>query len=330
MQTRLTGAVLVTGAGGFIGSHLVARLVAHGHRVRAFCRYNSRADRGALEWLPRDLLREVEVVFGDLRDSESVGAAATDAGTVFHLGAQVAIPYSYVNPRDFVETNLTGTLNVSEAARRTGVARIVHVSSSEVYGSAQRVPIAEDHPLEPQSPYAATKLGAEKLARAFGLSFGVPTTIVRPFNTYGPHQSARALLPTVVAQALISDELRLGAVDTRRDLTYVADTVAGLLAAAATPAAAGRTIQFGTGTDVSGTELVDLVGEALGRPLRIVRDEARLRPPDSEVRRLVSDPSLAHELLGWRAQVGLREGIEQTIGWVRSGLGRLRPEEYAV
>src|SRR6266508_892806 len=224
---------LVTGAGGFIGGHLATTLVRAGHQVRAFVRYNSRNDRGTLDWHDQSVVRHMEVVFGDLRDAESVAAAVAGVDVVFHLGAQIAIPYSYVNARDFFETNVLGTLNVAEAAVRFGVRRHVQVSSSEVYGTAQVVPMNEDHRLHAQSPYAASKIGADMLIDSFADSHDLPMTIVRPFNTYGPHQSARAVIPTIISQALTGSAIRLGDLDARRDLTYVSDTVAGFIAAAA-------------------------------------------------------------------------------------------------
>ncbi len=320
--------VLVTGAGGFIGGHLVARLVADGAPVRALLRYTSRADRGTLDWFGPELADGVEPVFGDLRDAESVAAAAKGAEIVFHLGAQIAIPYSYVNPRDFFETNVIGTLNVAQASREAE--RLIAVSTSEVYGSARTVPITEEHPLEPQSPYAASKVGADKLVDSFTRSFGLRGTVVRPFNTYGPHQSARAVIPTIITQALAGASLKLGSLHPRRDLTYVEDTVAGLVAAADSPEAVGRTLQLGTGYDVSIGDLVKVVGEVLGRELTVEHDPARVRPPDSEVERLISDPALARELTGWEPTVELREGLRRTAEWIERNAGRYRVGEYAV
>src|SRR4051794_32018127 len=253
-------AALVTGAGGFIGGHLVARLVAEGAHVRAFCRYNSRDERGTLDWLDPAVMADVEVVLGDLRDVESVQQAADGADTIFHLGAQIAIPYSFVNPRDFFETNALGSLNVAQAALRAGARRVVHTSTSEVYGTARTIPITEAHPLEPQSPYAASKVAADKLMDAYHRSFDLPVTVLRPFNTYGPRQSARAIIPTIIGQALAGSTPRLGSLHPRRDLTFVDDTVAAFVAAATSDAAVGRTIHLGTNHDVSIGELVEIVG----------------------------------------------------------------------
>jgi NAD dependent epimerase/dehydratase len=320
--------VLVTGAGGFIGSHLVAELVERGASVRALIRYTSRGDRGALAWLDGDLDDQVEVVLGDVRDAESVAAATKGTDVVLHLAAQIAIPYSYVNPRDFFETNVLGTFNVARAALDNGVGRVVHTSTSEVYGTAQTVPITEDHPLETQSPYAASKLGADKLIDSFHRSFDLPATVLRPFNTYGPHQSARAVIPTIITQALAGGGVRLGSLDPRRDMTFVTDTAAGFIAAAESDAALGRTVQLGTGTDHSIGEIVTTVGEIVGRELEVELDEQRVRPPESEVMRLISSPALAHELMGWEPTVDLRAGLERTLRWIEANLHRYRVGDY--
>ena len=321
--------VLVTGAGGFIGAQTTAGLVRGGAaEVRALVRYNSRNDRGALEWLDPDLTREVEVQLGDLRDAESVAAAVKGAEIVLHLGAQIAIPYSYLNPRDFFETNVLGTLNVAQAALAAGVERLVHTSTSEVYGTAQTVPITEQHPLVAQSPYAASKIGADQLVASFHRAFGLPTTTLRPFNTYGPFQSARAVIPTIISQALAGGELRLGSLHPRRDLTFVADTAAAFAAAATAPAAVGETIQLGTGEVHSIGDLVEAVGELLGRKLDVRVDEQRVRPADSEVELLVSDPARAPELIGWNPGTSLRDGLGETIAWVEANRRRYRADEY--
>jgi NAD dependent epimerase/dehydratase len=322
--------VVVTGAGGFIGGHLTAALVLAGARVRGFYRYNSRNDRGTLDWFAPSIVAEVEVLLGDLRDVESVARSIKGAELVFHLGAQIAIPYSYANPRDFFETNVLGSLNVAQAALEHGVHHLIHVSTSEVYGSAQTVPINEAHPLEARSPYAASKIGADKLVESFHHTYDLPATVVRPFNTYGPHQSARAIIPTVISQALASDTLRLGSLEPRRDLTYVTDTVAGLIAAAVTPATIGRTIQLGTGAEASVVQIVDRVGEILGRQLTVRRHPQRVRPPSSEVQRLISDPALATELMGWTPHVTLSEGLAATIEWIAANQDRYRVTEYVI
>jgi NAD dependent epimerase/dehydratase len=320
--------VLVTGAGGFIGSHLVDRLVSEGAEVRAFVRSNSRGSLGALEW--ESDLASVEVHPGDLRDPTSVERAAAGCELVLHLGAQVSIPYSYVAPREVVETNVLGTLNVLSAARREDAQRVVCVSTSEVYGTPDSVPISESEPLNAQSPYAASKIGADMLALSFHRAFDLRVGVVRPFNTYGPRQSARAVIPTVLVQALAGDSASLGSLEPVRDFTYVDDTVGGLLAFAEWDGAPGRTVQLGTGRGVSVAEIVELAEEVVGRKIEVRLDERRLRPPTSEVERLVSDPSAAGELLGWEARIPLREGLARTAGWIEANLARYRPHVYEI
>lgn len=322
--------VLVTGAGGFIGGHLVSSLVADGARVRGFVRYNSRNERGTLDWLAPEVTAEVEVVLGELRDVESVSRAVAGVEIVLHLGAQIAIPYSYVNPRDFFEVNVLGSLNVAQASLAAGVQRLVHTSTSEVYGSAREVPITESHPLEPQSPYAASKVAADKLMDSYHRSFDLPVTVLRPFNTYGPRQSERAVIPTIVAQALRGDVLRLGSLHPQRDLTFVEDTVAGMVAASVAPGAVGKTVQLGTGNAVSVGDIVATVGQILGRELQTELDHARVRPEVSEVQLLLSEPELARSLLGWTPAVDLRDGLERTITWIRGNTSRYRAQEYVI
>ena len=330
-MTTLEGrSVLVTGAGGFIGGHVVERLVRDGARVRALCRYNSRNERGTLDWLEPNVVAEVEVVLGELRDLESVASAVEGSEVVLHLGAQIAIPYSYVNPRDFFEVNVLGTLNVAQAALRHGVQRIVQTSTSEVYGTARSIPITEDHPLEPQSPYAASKVAADKLMDSYHRSFELPVCVLRPFNTYGPRQSARAIIPTIISQALAGSTLRLGSLHPRRDLTYVEDTAAAFVAASTSEGAIGRTIQLGTNHDVSVGDLVEMVSEVLGRELTVETDPARVRPENSEVERLISGPDLARELLGWEPTVDLREGLSRTIEWIERNVHRYRVDHYVI
>lgn len=315
----LAGAtVLVTGADGFIGSHLVERLATMGAKVRAFCLYNSNGSFGWLDHTPIPLRQQLDLRLGDVRDARFVEDVCRGADVVFHLAALVAIPYSYTAPESFVETNIHGTLNVLEAVRRTGVRRLVHTSTSEVYGTPETLPIRETHPLNAQSPYAATKLAADQLTLAFHRSFGVPVVILRPFNTYGPRQSTRAVLPTILTQ-LLDDrtEVHLGRLDTRRDLTYVDDTVEGFVRAAAVEGIEGETIQLGTGRAVSVAELFKLACNTLGKHALIVEDERRLRPNASEVLVLESDPACARRSLGWIPQVSLEAGLERTAQWLQ-------------
>ncbi len=322
--------VLVTGAGGFIGSHLVERLVAEGARVRAFVRYNSRADWGLLGELSANVLENIEVIAGDLRDLPAVLEAMRGVSNVFHLGALIAIPYSYVHPAEVVDVNITGTLNILLAACETGAARVVHTSTSEVYGTAQRVPIDESHPLQGQSPYSASKIGADKLAESFYRSFDTPVVTVRPFNTYGPRQSARAVIPTIITQALTQDVVRLGNLHARRDLTYVSDTVAGFLRVAEADGVLGETFNLGAGSEITVEALAEKIIQLAGRDVPTEVDPTRLRPAKSEVERLLSDNSFARERLGWQPEVSLDEGLLRTIDWVRANLDRFQIEAYTV
>ena len=322
--------VLVTGGGGFIASHLVERLVDGGARVKAFVRYNSRGDPGLLAQVEPQILSQVELYAGDLRDLSAVKSAMRGVSHVFHLGALIAIPYSYVHPAEVVETNVLGTLNVLLAGRETGVARIVHTSTSEVYGTALRAPIDEGHPLQGQSPYSASKIGADKIAESFYLSFDLPVVTLRPFNTYGPRQSARAVIPTIITQALTQDVVYLGNLDARRDLTYVADTVEGFLAVGKAPGVEGGTFNLGRGEEVTIGELAEKIIHLVGKRVEIALDESRLRPVKSEVQRLVSDNRQALERFGWSPKVGLDEGLKATIDWMRKHLDMYRPGEYQV
>lgn len=321
---------LVTGAGGFIGSHLTEALVRKGRRVRAFVRYTSRGDHGLLADLPAEVRKQVEVVAGDLRDQAAVREACRGVAQVFHLGALIAIPYSYLHPVEVVQTNVMGTLNVLLAAREEGVERVIHTSTSEVYGTARTPAISEGHPLHGQSPYSASKIAADKLAESFTCAYGLPVVTVRPFNTYGPRQSARAVIPTIITQALTQDRVCLGRLDTRRDLTYVSDTVEGLLRAAEAEGVIGETLNLGTNSEVSVGELAAMIVHLIGRPVEIVTDPQRLRPERSEVLRLRSDNRRARQLLGWRPRVPLEVGLRQTIDWVAAHLDRFQAGTYAI
>jgi NAD dependent epimerase/dehydratase len=312
--------VLVTGAGGFIGSHLVAALVGQGAVVRALVRYNSLGTYGWLHDLPSDLLRQVEVMQGDLRDADSILRAVHGQECVFHLGAVISIPYSYVNPSEVAAVNISGTLNVLNACRAADVRRLVHTSTSEVYGTAQYVPIDESHPLQGQSPYSASKIAADKLVESYWRTFDLPAVTVRPFNTYGPRQSARAVIPNIIAQILAGSTVTLGTLTTTRDFTYVDDTVAGFIRAAEAADVAGLTVNLGTNTEVTIGEVAAAIARITDRPLDIVSDERRIRPGKSEVRQLRSENALAKSAFGWEPKVPLEEGLARTIAWFESHL----------
>lgn len=317
--------VLVTGAAGFIGSHFVEALLARGAQLTAFVRYTSR-------WTIDRLVTELDgirVVPGDLQEAESVAEAVRDQEVVFHLAALVGIPYSFQHPREVVETNLIGTLNVLSAAREMPGCRVVLFSSSEVYGTAQYVPIDENHPLRAQSPYAASKIGAEKLAESFAKSYGLDVRILRPFNTYGPRQSGRAVIPTILAQALRGDQVRLGASTPTRDFLYVEDTVAGALAVAEASDVAGEVFNLGTGRETAIAEVIQLVGRLLGRELVVIEEAQRLRPARGEVQRLCADASKARSLLGWMPGYSLETGLAKTLAWL-AGAPEAIPPRYQV
>lgn len=326
--------VAVTGAEGFIGSHLVEALVQGGHRVRAMVQYNSFNSWGWLETLAPDVLAGVEVQLGDVRDPGSVNALMRGAQTAYHLAALIAIPYSYQAPRSYIDTNVTGTLNVLEAAREYGTPRVVHTSTSEVYGTARTVPISESHPLRPQSPYAASKAAADHLVGSYVLSYGLPVVTLRPFNTYGPRQSARAVIPNIIAQvAAHTPQVRLGDLTPTRDFTFVQDTAAAFVAVGgAGPQVLGRTLNAGSGHEISVGDLAGLIGEVMERPVQVQQEGARVRPPDSEVRRLVCDSQELRTLTGWQPRLGLREGLSRTAEWFRQprNLERYKTALYTV
>ncbi|MEN2427748.1 NAD-dependent 4,6-dehydratase LegB [Chromobacterium vaccinii] len=329
--------ILVTGADGFIGSHLVEHLVRQGADVRAFVYYNSFNSWGWLDQSPEDIRRSFEVFAGDIRDPHGVRTAMQGCDVVLHLAALIAIPYSYHSPDTYIDTNVKGTLNVVQAARELGVERVVHTSTSEVYGTARFVPITEEHPLQGQSPYSASKIGADQIAQSFFLSFETPVTTIRPFNTYGPRQSARAVIPTIITQiAAGMDEIKLGAIHPTRDFNFVQDTVRGFCAVAECDAALGKVINVGSNYEISVGDTARLIAELMGRDVRFTSDEQRLRPAGSEVERLWADNRLARELAGWGPEYagidGLRRGLKETIDWFTepSNLGRYKAGNYNI
>ncbi|HRI26508.1 MAG TPA: GDP-mannose 4,6-dehydratase [Chitinophagales bacterium] len=329
MNTQKT--VLVTGAAGFIGSHLTEYLVQQGFTVRAMVRYSSRPQLGNLEFLPKNILSEVEIVKGDLKDPDFCYHAVRGCQYVFHLGALIAIPYSYVNPTDFVQTNINGTTNLLNAARKTdSIERFIHTSTSEVYGTALYTPINEQHPLQPQSPYSASKMSADHLALSYFNAFNLPITVVRPFNTYGPRQSARAVIPTIISQLLTLPAVTLGNLSPVRDFLYVKDTAAGFLQVGAHPATVGKTVNLGTGKAVSIAQTYALICQIMGKQPVLLSDAARLRPNKSEVFTLVCNPALAQNLCNWHANYTLEQGLQETIDWISNNLELFKPQDYQV
>jgi len=322
--------VLVTGAGGFVGSHLVEALVKRGAKVRAFVHYNSRNDWGMLEDVPRNILNAIEVVTGDLKDADCVREAVRGQKMIFHLGALIGIPYSYVNPRDVVDTNINGTLNILTAALDFDIEKVVHTSTSEIYGTAQYVPMDEKHPVNPQSPYAASKLGADLLALSFYCSFDLPVGIIRPFNIFGPRQSARAVIPSIITQALLKGKIQLGSVYPTRDLTFVKDTVNGFIAFAECKKTVGEVVNLGSNHEVSVNQVVRLISDCLGKKIQIQGEKKRTRPEKSEVERLFSDSSKAKKLFEWHPKTSLRRGIEKTISWFDKNLKRYKADIYNI
>lgn len=320
--------ILITGADGFIGSHLAEALVRSGHKVRAFVLYNSFNSWGWLDYCPAEIKAQLEIFSGDIRDPHGVKTAMKGCDAVLHLAALIAIPYSYHSPDTYVDINIKGTLNVLQAARELGVKRVVHTSTSEVYGTARFVPITEAHPLQGQSPYSATKIAADQLAYSFYASFGLPVVIARPFNTYGPRQSARAVIPTIITQiANGSRQIKLGAVSPTRDFNFVSDTVAGFVAALGSDTGLGEVVNFGSNFEISVGDTARLIAEVMNAEIEIVTDEARLRPENSEVERLCADNSKARKLFGWQPSYGgrdgLKRGLTETVAWFAQA-GNLR------
>lgn len=322
--------VLVTGAGGFIGSHLTEKLVSLGADVTAFVRYNSRNDFGLIELLDNEIKNNLTITPGDIKDSDAVMKASEGKDIIFHLGAMIAIPYSYIHPRETTETNVMGTLNILTAAKEKNVEKVVHTSTSEVYGTAQYVPIDEKHPINPQSPYAASKAGADYLALSFHHSFDLPVSIIRPFNTYGPRQSARAIIPTIISQALTRNKVNLGALTPTRDFTYVSDTVEGFIKVAESEKSIGTVINTGSNYDISIKDLADKIIQIIGKDVEIISEETRLRPKTSEVNQLKASYDKANELISWKPEITLDEGLAKTIDWISSHSDLFKQEMYVV
>ncbi|MCP3875277.1 MAG: NAD-dependent epimerase/dehydratase family protein [Desulfobacteraceae bacterium] len=322
--------VLVTGAGGFIGSHLTECLVKTGAFVTAFVRYNSRGDLGLLQHLPKEIVSNLTLVAGDLKDPCAVENAVKGQAVVFHLAALGGIPYSYVHPIDYVQTNIVGTSYLLNACLNENIEKFIHTSTSEVYGTARFVPISEDHPLQGQSPYSASKIAADKMAESFYRTFKLPVATIRPFNTYGPRQTARAVIPTIITQALKHNHIELGALSPTRDLTFVGDTVDGFMKMAESLHATGQVINIGASKEISIGELAELIFNLLGKKVNISSHSERKRPPDSEVERLMANTEKARDLLGWTAQTTLTDGLKNTIEWIQKNMSYYRTDSYHV
>jgi len=319
--------VLVTGAGGFIGSHLTEHLVKEGCKVRALVRYKSDGSHGFLDGIPA-VKKNVEIVAGDLKDPHAMNQVVKGMDVVFHLGALIAIPYSFQHPNDYVQTNVSGTVNILEAAREYGVQRVLQVSTSEVYGTAQYVPIDESHKRQPQSPYSATKIAADAMAESYHRSFGLPVSIVRPFNTYGPRQSSRAIIPTIIMQAIKGKTIQVGALDPTRDFTFVTDTAKGMCAVAQEDSLLGQDVNLGVGKEISIGEILDLIVELTNFKGKIKTDKSRLRPKKSEVNRLLSDPTKVMAATSWKAKTTLKSGLLKTIRYIENHIDEFDTRRY--
>lgn len=322
--------VLVTGAGGFIGSHLTEKLVSLGAKTKAFVRYNSRNNQGFIENFKPQIREKLEIIVGDLRDPQAVKEASKDVNIVFHLGSLIAIPYSYLHPTEVVETNVLGTLNVMNAGRENKTERIVHTSTSEVYGTAIYVPIDEKHPLQGQSPYSASKIGADMIAESFYCSYDLPVVTIRPFNTYGPRQSARAVIPTLITQIIAGKDVFLGSTKPVRDFNYVSDTVEGFVKIAETSNIEGEVINIGQGKGITIGELTDKIISLIGKEVKVIFDAMRIRPTKSEVERLIACNEKAKKLIGWEPKVSLDEGLKKTIDWISENIAIYKPSTYNV
>ncbi len=322
--------VLLTGSGGFIGSHLAERLVRLGANVKAFVRYNSRNDCGQLEYLHDNILSKITVIAGDLRDPDAVREVVVDTDIIFHLGSLIAIPYSYIHPMEVIDTNVIGTTNVLMAAKDNDIEKIIHTSTSEVYGTAKYVPINEKHPLQGQSPYSASKIGADMIAYSFYTSFKLPVAIIRPFNTYGPRQSARAVTPTIITQALSKKVIKLGSLHPTRDLTFISDTIEGFIKIAENEKSIGEVINIGSGFEISIGDLAEKILRLTKSKAKIETDKKRLRPKDSEVERLWADSTKARKMLNWQPQVNLDDGLKMTIKWISDHIDEYKVGMYTI
>jgi NAD dependent epimerase/dehydratase len=320
--------VFITGASGFIGSHLVEKLIKTDVNVRGMVHYNSRNDWGLLELLPKNILDEVDVISGDIQDPFFVRRAVKGCDVVFHLSSLIGIPYSYVAPSSYISTNVQGALNIMQACLEEGVKKVVHTSTSEIYGTAQYVPIDENHSLQGQSPYSASKIGADKIAESFFLSFGLPVATIRPFNTYGPRQSVRAIIPVIITQVMNGGPLRIGSLNPTRDLNYVSDTIDGFIKIAESDRSIGEVINIGSGQEISIGDLARKIMKILGKDLEILTDEQRVRPEKSEVKRLLADNRKARELIGWEPKTTLDKGLKKTIAWFTENKGHYKSTIY--
>jgi NAD dependent epimerase/dehydratase len=322
--------VFVTGAGGFVGSHLVEALVKTGSKVRALVHYNSRNDWGMLEDLDKKILKEVEVLTGDIRDGDALRWMVKDQEVIFHLAALIGIPYSYVNPKDVIETNISGSLNLLLASLDANIEKFVHTSTSEIYGTAKYIPMDEKHPLNPQSPYAASKASADQIALSFYRSFSLPVGIIRPFNIYGPRQSARAVIPNMIIQGLQGKKIKLGSLFPTRDLTYVEDAIKGFILFAHSDKTTGNLVNLGTGKEVSISELIGIISRKLGKSLKTESETKRIRPEKSEVQRLVAEISKAKKFFDWEPKISLEKGLEKTIRWMKKNSWRYKKGIYNI
>ncbi len=322
--------VLVTGAGGFIGSHLTERLVDLGAQVTAFLRYNSRADEAMIGLLPPEKKKKITIIYGELRQSETVKRAMKNIDIVFNLAALISIPYSYLHPQEVIETNTLGTLNVLTAAREEVVEKVVQTSTSEVYGTAQYVPIDEKHPKQPQSPYSASKIAADAIALSFYYSFNLPVAVIRPFNTYGPRQSDRAIIPAIISQALVKKKILFGSTTPTRDFNFVSDTVEGFIKIAESESSIGEEINIGSGFEISIGDLAEKIVLLAGKEVKLIKDEKRVRPEKSEVERLLADNSKAKKLLDWSPRVSFDVGLKMTIEWIKDHPDFYKPDIYKI